>query len=407
MSTICWELPVSASDSRRVALLARPGAAREQLRIALSEAGSAIVLEDDPNAVDAATLQDAAPEVVLVALEPAIEDALERLEAVLDDPSLVVIFDEADVAARREGWDVRRWVRHLSAKMHGHDDVLPPGREEEPSLALEPGLPPTPAQLHADDRIEKHLEEAADIAWELPQDDFAQRAAQPAGQIVDADGLRASAPPAPEHGPEPAPVPPSLPDLKLELSLEPIDPVVGKNTGPRPPGAVIAFAGIGGPDAVRKLLAELPADFPRPLIVHLKLDGGRYDNLVRQMARVSAMPVSLAAAGHPALPGHVYVLPGDVSLRLSDGAVDFHEGGDLRESIAELPPRDSGVLLLSGSDAHWVDIVWPLAQKGAWIAGQSPDGCYDPTASHALAARGGVLATPVELAQRLGSHWAG
>lgn len=395
-----------ASDARRVALLARPGVAREQLRVALHEAGAAIVLEDDPNALDAATLRDATPEVVLVALEPAIEDALERLETVLDDPALVVIFDEADLAARREGWDARRWARHLSAKMHGHDDVLPPGREEEPSLALEPGLPPTPASLHADDRIEKHLEEAVDIAWELPQDDFAQRPAQPAGQIVDADEwLRAAAPPAPPPEPEPVHAPPPLPDRALELSLEPLDPVA--KAGPRPSGAVVMFAGIGGPDAVRKLLAELPAEFPRPLIVHLKLDGGRYDNLVRQMARVSAMPVSLAEAGHPALPGHVYVLPGDVSLRLSSGAVDFHEGGDLRESIAQLPPRDSGVLLLSGSDAHWVDIVWPLAQKGAWIAGQSPDGCYDPTASHALAARGGVLASPVELAHRLGSHWAG
>jgi chemosensory pili system protein ChpB (putative protein-glutamate methylesterase) len=117
------------------------------------------------------------------------------------------------------------------------------------------------------------------------------------------------------------------------------------------------------------------------------------------------MPVALAEPQHPAQPGHVYVLPGDVSLSLDKGAVKFIEGGDLREAIAQLPPKDSAVLLLSGSDAQWVDIVWPLAAKGAWIAGQSTEGCYDPAASQALAARGGTLASPVDIARSLSTQW--
>ena len=60
------------------------------------------------------------------------------------------------------------------------------------------------------------------------------------------------------------------------------------------------FAGIGGPDAVRKLLAELPPDLSRPVLVQLRLDGGRYDNLVKQLERVSALPVLLAKAGEAA-----------------------------------------------------------------------------------------------------------
>ena len=399
--------------SKRVALLARPGAAREHLRAALHEVGAEIVLEDDPNAIDAQTLGDASPQVVLVALEPAIEDGLEKLDSVLIDPSVSVIFDEAELAARRQGWEAQRWARHLSAKINGHADVLPPGRDEEPSLDLEPGLPITPAQMHADAGIEKHMEEAVDLAWELPQDDFAYSPpANPPAAVVDADEwLRSSAPaeaepapvvPAPPAVSEPAPL--AAPTAgKWELSLEPIEAVSLQSKSVA--GAVVAFAGIGGPDAVRKLLAELPTDFPRPLIVHLKLDGGRYDNLVRQMARVSAMPVALAEPQHPAQPGHVYVLPGDVSLSLDKGAVKFIEGGDLREAIAQLPPKDSAVLLLSGSDAQWVDIVWPLAAKGAWIAGQSTEGCYDPAASQALAARGGTLASPVDIARSLSTQW--
>ena len=138
---------MSVSEAKRVALLARPGEARERLRVALHEAGADIVLEDDPNTLDAEALGGSAPQVVLVALEPAIEDSLERFDSVLHDPAVAVIFDEADLAARRQGWDAQRWARHLAAKLHGHRDVLPPGREEDVVLQLEPGLPVTPAQL--------------------------------------------------------------------------------------------------------------------------------------------------------------------------------------------------------------------------------------------------------------------
>lgn len=401
---------MSASEARRVALLARAGAAREQLRTALHEAGADIVLEDDPGAIDARTLGDASPQVVLVALEPAIEDALARFDDVFDNPGVVVIFDEAELAARRQGWEARRWARHLSAKINGHDDVLPPGREEEASLALEPGLPPTPAQMHADAGIGLHLEEAVDVAWELPHDDFAYSppAAVTQAPVIDADEWLRAAAPAEPLAEETASVPPAIAldapaAPKWELSLEPLDTTVSHAS--RANGAVVVFAGIGGPDAVRKLLAELPAEFARPLIVHLKLDGGRYDNLVRQMARVSAMPVTLAEAGHPAEPGQVYVLPGDVSLAVDNGVVAFRGGDGLDDAVARLPAKDSAVVLLSGSDTHWVDIAWPLAAQGGWVVGQSPDGCYDPAASHALAARGGVLASPADLARQLADRW--
>lgn len=432
---------MSGNEAKRVALLARPGPARERLRATLNEVGADIVLEDDPGAIDAQAVGDAAPQVVLVALEPAIEDSLARFDSLLDDPAVAVIFEEAELAARRDGWEARRWARHLAAKINGHDDVLPPGREEDASLALEPGLPPTPAQMHADAAIDKHVHEAVDRAWELPDDDFAYRppSAAAQGAVIDADEwLRAAAPNAetpaePAPAPPPPPViepvwdlaleplsaepavapppmvaPPSLNDTptasKWELSLEPLEPTVAAG-GPRSPGAVLVFAGIGGPDAVRKLLAELPPDFGRPLIVHLKLDGGRYDNLVRQMARVSTMPVLLAEIGHAAEAGHVYVLPGDVGVSVEQGAVHFRAQGELESAVLQLPPRDSAVLLLSGSDSQWVDTVWPLATQGGWVVGQAPEGCYDPTASHALAARGGQLVTPTEMARQLTERW--
>ena len=100
-----------ASDAHpllTVALLARSGPARDRLREALGHAGARVVLEDDPNTLDLQVLRDADPGAVLIALEPAIEDALERLDPVLGSPSLTLIFDEAELAARRDGWEAQR-----------------------------------------------------------------------------------------------------------------------------------------------------------------------------------------------------------------------------------------------------------------------------------------------------------
>lgn len=412
---------MSVSEAKRVALLARPGEARERLRVALHEAGAEIVLEDDPNALDAEALGNSAPQVVLVALEPAIEDSLERFDAVLHDPAVAVIFDEAELAARRQGWDAQRWARHLAAKLHGHRDVLPPGREEDVGLQLEPGLPVTPAQLHEGAEISLHLQEAAGMALELPSDDFAYtgsfQARETDEQVIDADAwLRSasapaetpSAPPLPETpSAVPPPLPPAAPAASgFDLSRLELEPLEGGGlASARVQGAVLVFAGIGGPDAVRKLLADLPTGFPKPVMVHLRLDGGRYDNLVRQMERVSHMPVLLAEAGKNADAGHVYVLPGDVVPFVDAGAVGFRPGAVIHTVIPQLPPTDSAVLLLSGSDTALVDAAAALGSEGALVMGQSQEGCYDPAAPKALAALGADLGSPAQIAQRLTDRW--
>src|SRR5690606_31697527 len=52
------------------------------------------------------------------------------------------------VAAKREGWDAARWVRHLAAKLGGHQDVLPPG------AGSDDGAPPARATQVAPAAVE-------------------------------------------------------------------------------------------------------------------------------------------------------------------------------------------------------------------------------------------------------------
>lgn len=124
---------------RRVLVLARAGAARDRAEAALRQAGADVAAVLDPAAADPEQVRAHAPDAVLVVLDPVAEAALEKFDAVLADPGLLVLFDDAEVAARRDGWEAARWSRHLAAKLQGHHDVLPavPARVAGPDFAQE------------------------------------------------------------------------------------------------------------------------------------------------------------------------------------------------------------------------------------------------------------------------------
>lgn len=387
-----------------VALLGRPGQARERLREALTLAGAQVVLEDEPAAVDVQMLRDAEPVAVLVALEPAIEDALEALEPAFNMPGVTVIFDEAELTVRREGWEAQRWVRHLAAKLHGHADVLPPGTESEPSLQPEPGLAFVSNRQDSDLQLDQHLEAAAHAFERVPGDAMF-------GHVVEAaPAVSASTPALGDSSTwglvdEVAVVvrPRSEPDMATlstgSLSLVDLDQAAASE------GAVLVMAGIGGPDAIRRLLAALPPAFPRPLLVRMALDGGQYGNLVRQMGRVSALPVELGEIGQPIEAGKVYVLSDEVGVQQQAGALAFAAQTDPAALVAALPPADSAVLMLSGANEALVEATLALAGQGGWVAGQSADGCYDPAAAARLAQQGMLSGDPAQLAQALAQRW--
>ncbi|MTI74461.1 MAG: chemotaxis protein [Stenotrophomonas sp.] len=444
---------MSASDhpsARPVALLARPGVARERLREAVLAAGGALVLEEDPGALDPAVLQALGPTMVLVALEPALEDALERLAPALEGPQLELMFEEAELAARREGWDAQRWTRHLAAKLHGHDQVLPPGQEEDALTLPEPGMPERPAERHADAPLQFHVEEAAQHLDEVPVDTL--YAPPPAGhdrpEVLSFEELMAMVPARAEPAPAPA-VPPELPPLADaqaplaagapslpgsfhswslldddayvapvaapasagEVAQAPADAADAIDTGgfslvalesdaeAAAQGAVLLLAGIGGPDAVRRLLSALPEDFPLPVLVQMRLDGGRYANLVKQMSRVAVLPVALAEAGQALEGGNVYVLQDGVGVASQAGGLRFAD--DTAPVLQALAVERSAVVMLSGADPSLVPDALAFAERGGWVAGQSGDGCYDPEAASQLAVAGHPAGPPEYLAGEL------
>ncbi|MEN1960872.1 chemotaxis protein CheB [Luteimonas sp. MJ246] len=522
----------------RVLLLARAGEARQRLESAIGEAGAELVAAVDPGEGDPSATIALAPAAVLVALEPAIEESLEGYEALLSDPAVLVMFDEADVAAQRDGWDAARWVRHLAAKLNGHQDVLPPGAGSDDAVHPAPGRLPEqsfdPASVDIDALADTALDLAADVPraegfespppaldepgadgadadaatgldadaaadratdddgdaagelsvsglvsaedmdWSASSDSYAASLAEdPAlaellasasastaaadddaangstGEAmdladdfdVDFDATTAGDMPGDDadatvdarsgaDAAAPAVDPLSLGDgLSLADDDAPIalparggDAVDLEALASRLDGlsladpdsyghgvlrgAVLVEAGLGGPDAVRQLLGGLGAEFARAVLVRLQLDGGRYERLVQQMQRATALPVKLADAGAMAEPGTVYFLPPDIAVArdrarlvfatVSDGALDHYDS---------LAAGDSALVFLSGAAVDRVDAAMALAADGALVLAQAPASCYDGLAVDALVARGAQAAEPGELAQSLLDRW--
>ena len=426
-----------SDTARRVALLARPGAARDRMREALGQAGADIVLEADPANTSQEDVLASQPEAALIVLDAATDEALDRFDDVLSNPKIEVLFEEAELAIGRVGWDAARWVRHLRAKLGHSDSVLPPsglGAAAEPVAPDAPdapdapehaAAPATPAPAPTFSGLELSLASDDDVTpvdvhsdmdlvtFELG-DEAAHYAnehgAQPSSSIakfelelvddtpteINIEGLEL----ADDHPNDASRFQSDMDDLNSRLST--MELVEERTVAPMR-GAVLVLAGIGGPDAVRQLLGALPAEFPRAVLVQQRLDGGHYDKLVAQMQRATTLPVKLAVSGDTLQAATVYILPPTLGMHENGQGLAFNDAP--AELLTTLPAGDSAVLMLSGADAAQVDAVMKLAGAGAFVAGQALDGCYDVAAPAALAARGGQAGKPQELARRLAERW--
>ena len=435
---------MSANDPntiKPVALLGRPGPARDRLREAISLAGARIIFEDEPVMVSAAQLLAAKPEAIIVALDPVIEEALEPLERVFKQPGMIVLFDDAEVAARREGWIAQRWIRHLSAKLYGHTNVLPSRLRTEPlpvSTALGIGQLSSPkSYTAANDQLEVHLTPHpvnSKIPASRPISSYSDAplpnlTSDPVGQANRLSNTDVSLPRSPlpsqpiatgDHRPRDptdsagqstmasfslAASPPSAqPSPQTGGSVQRQDFKMTRQHPQTIDGVVVVLAGVGGMDALRRFFSALPHFFLHPILIAMTLDTVQCSHLIRQMQRVCQYPVSLAAIGDVVRKEQVFVLPSDIGCRVQLSQLVFDRFQSLTTWLQSIPVRHSAILMLSGASTAAVATVLSLRAKGVWVAGQSPIGCYEPTAASQLILHGCPSGDPASLATELASH---
>ena len=89
-------------------------------------------------AQDHSALAGARPEIALINLDDRCGEELDPLTAMLDTAGVPIVFNDADISNRLEGWARARWARHLIAKLCGKDDVDPPRPAQPEAIATMP-----------------------------------------------------------------------------------------------------------------------------------------------------------------------------------------------------------------------------------------------------------------------------
>ena len=164
---------------------------------------------------------------------------------------------------------------------------------------------------------------------------------------------------------------------------------------PRPPqtglvgesakvGIVAIGASTGGPPALQTILANLPKEFPAPLLIVQHMAAGFAQGFVEWLARSSSLPIGLAKNLEVMLPGHVYVAPDDRQMKVERGGRialtrDEPENGlrpsvsFLFRSIAEVYGGDAVAGLLTGMGRDGAEELRQLKDKGAVTFAQDKD----------------------------------
>jgi len=161
---------------------------------------------------------------------------------------------------------------------------------------------------------------------------------------------------------------------------------------------VVLGASLGGLDALRRVLAPLPADFP-PVVVAQHRPLGSGPGLASLLARDTALAVSDADDKDPLLAGHVYLAPADYHLLVERGSLALSTEGKvsfarpsidvLFESAAHVYGHRLVAALLTAASKDGAAGIAAVHRAGGLVIVQDP-----ATAESPIAPRAALRLTP-------------
>jgi two-component system chemotaxis response regulator CheB len=109
------------------------------------------------------------------------------------------------------------------------------------------------------------------------------------------------------------PVSPRRPP-RVPIPVPAAPPATAPPDGPAPEGLVLIGASTGGPPALEAILADLPGDFPWPVLEAQHMPATFTGVFAQRLDRLCALTVLEAVQAMPIRPGHVYIARGDADL---------------------------------------------------------------------------------------------
>jgi two-component system chemotaxis response regulator CheB len=102
------------------------------------------------------------------------------------------------------------------------------------------------------------------------------------------------------------------PEVVASPGVQPMLPELGDQFVAQ--GKVVVMGGsTGGAEALREVLPALPADCP-PILVALHMPAAFTRHFARRLDELCKATVKVPEDGEPALPGHIYIAPGDAHM---------------------------------------------------------------------------------------------
>lgn len=126
-----------------IALVYQAQGLHEHLEQALTDLGARVVYHAVAASFDRSALVASGARVVVINLDPEVEEEFSAFDELLEDDRLHVVFNDAEVSSRLQGYDQARWARHLAAKILGRGELnppRPPGAEAVP-VRVKPKAP--------------------------------------------------------------------------------------------------------------------------------------------------------------------------------------------------------------------------------------------------------------------------
>ena len=132
----------------------------------------------------------------------------------------------------------------------------------------------------------------------------------------------------------------------------------GEASSSSPNNLVVVGSSAGGIEALGTLLSGMEKDFPAPVVLAQHLDPARRSHLQTILQRRSALPIVVVADQTHMQPGHVYVVPANRHVVVSDGTVSLEGDHGNR-------PRPSVDLLLSTAAKSYGERLIAIILTGA------------------------------------------
>jgi two-component system chemotaxis response regulator CheB/chemosensory pili system protein ChpB (putative protein-glutamate methylesterase) len=346
-------------------------------------------------------------------------DAPEKANPGVPEPFDIDVGDlgsEEPAAPAQPGADTPVKVPDISRfSLEEIDDVEappppPPARPAEPSL-----VPPSMANLAAaaDWSLEDMLEGAT------PEPPPTGRAAFGIETVPAAEYLA----PSQENT-----APPPEPESEFSLQLMPLEEAIAPQAVEREPHEAwldpdkvvvppkirrvyVLGASIGGPEAVRDFLSELPRDYPALFLLAQHMGAEFVDLMAQQLAKATPLTVRTPTHGERVSHGDVVIVPTTHRLQVDlDGVVLLERVASenayspsidrvLRDA-ADRYGAAASAIIFSGMTTDAVDGAKYLASKGGAVYAQHPDTCVVSSMIDGVVEAGivKVLGAPKELA---------